>query len=152
MPGSEPCGALHVRTLLCWHTAEHCVRGGRLPCRTSLCQARPERPADVMLRAVAAGRSRLPSALAASSRGFALAPASTLLRRTPAVAAPDRRPEQQQRELSSKVALSKMGSLSVDPLAANTNVQGVEYVLTGFDKLVNWARKSSMWPMTFGLA
>ena len=59
---------------------------------------------------------------------------------------------EQQRELSSKVALSKMGSLAVDPLASNTNVQGVEYVLTGFDKLVNWARKSSMWPMTFGLA
>lgn len=49
-------------------------------------------------------------------------------------------------------ALSKMGSLSVDPLAANTTVQGVEYVLTGLDRLVNWARKSSMWPMTFGLA
>jgi NADH:ubiquinone oxidoreductase subunit B-like Fe-S oxidoreductase len=31
-------------------------------------------------------------------------------------------------------------------------VQGVEYVLTGLDRLVNWARKSSMWPMTFGLA
>ena len=32
------------------------------------------------------------------------------------------------------------------------SVQGVEYVLTGLDRLVNWARKSSMWPMTFGLA
>ena len=107
-----------------------------------------------MLRAVAAGRSRLPGALAASSRGFALAPASALLRRTPVVSQPAdaRRPAEQQRELSSKVALSKMGSLAMDPLAANTNVQGVEYVLTGFDKLVNWARKSSMWPMTFGLA
>ena len=83
-----------------------------------------------------------------------LTPASALLRRTPVVSQPAdaRRPAEQQRELSSKVALSKMGSLAVDPLAANTNVQGVEYVLTGFDKLVNWARKSSMWPMTFGLA
>ena len=49
-------------------------------------------------------------------------------------------------------ALSKMGTLSVDPLAASSTVQGVEYVLTGFDSLVNWARKSSLWPMTFGLA
>lgn len=107
-----------------------------------------------MLRAVAASRSRLPSALVASSRGFALAPTSTLLRRTPMAASPtiDVRKEEQRRELSSKVALNKMGSLAVDPLAGNTNVQGVEYVLTGFDKLVNWARKSSMWPMTFGLA
>ena len=45
-----------------------------------------------------------------------------------------------------------MGTLAVDPLAASSTVQGVEYVLTGFDKLVNWARKSSLWPMTFGLA
>jgi len=27
-----------------------------------------------------------------------------------------------------------------------------EYVLTTLDKLVNWARQGSMWPMTFGLA
>ncbi|MBF0136596.1 MAG: NADH-quinone oxidoreductase subunit B [Magnetococcus sp. DMHC-1] len=26
------------------------------------------------------------------------------------------------------------------------------FLLTGVDKLVNWARTSSMWPMTFGLA
>jgi len=25
-------------------------------------------------------------------------------------------------------------------------------VMTQFDRLANWARKSSMWPMTFGLA
>ena len=46
----------------------------------------------------------------------------------------------------------KMGELSVDKLAGSSTVQGVEYVLTGLDRLVNWARKSSMWPMTFGLA
>lgn len=27
-----------------------------------------------------------------------------------------------------------------------------EYVVTGLDELANWARKGSMWPMTFGLA
>jgi len=27
-----------------------------------------------------------------------------------------------------------------------------EYVLSTLDKIVNWARKSSLWPMTFGLA
>ena len=48
--------------------------------------------------------------------------------------------------------LSRRGTLSVDPLASSSTVQGVEYVLTGFDSLVNWARKSSLWPMTFGLA
>ena len=61
-----------------------------------------------------------------------------------------------QREMSTSMvsskAMSKMGSLSVDKMAGSSAVQSVEYVLTGFDKLVNWARKSSMWPMTFGLA
>ena len=53
--------------------------------------------------------------------------------------------------VSSK-AMSKMGSLSVDKMAGSSAVQSVEYVLTGLDRLVNWARKSSMWPLTFGLA
>ncbi|KAL8287332.1 hypothetical protein RQP46_003784 [Phenoliferia psychrophenolica] len=29
---------------------------------------------------------------------------------------------------------------------------GVEYALSTMDKVVNWARQGSMWPMTFGLA
>ena len=29
---------------------------------------------------------------------------------------------------------------------------GAEYVLSTLDKVVNWARQGSMWPMTFGLA
>jgi len=57
----------------------------------------------------------------------------------------------ERREASSK-ALSKLGGLATDQMAGSQNVQGVEYVLTGLDRLVNWARKSSMWPMTFGLA
>lgn len=28
----------------------------------------------------------------------------------------------------------------------------LEYLLTGIDKLINWARTGSIWPMTFGLA
>ena len=29
---------------------------------------------------------------------------------------------------------------------------GAEYAVSKVDELVNWARKGSMWPMTFGLA
>jgi len=60
-------------------------------------------------------------------------------------------PRENRRESSSKV-LSKMGDLAIDKQASSSAIQGAEYVLTGLDRLANWARKSSMWPMTFGLA
>jgi len=97
-----------------------------------------------MLRVASA--TRRVGASAALSRQ-ALPATGLLARQAPLI---DRRHEQ--RDLTSKAALSKMGTLSVDPLASSSTVQGVEYVLTGFDSLVNWARKSSLWPMTFGLA
>src|ERR1700730_5020198 len=37
-----------------------------------------------------------------------------------------------------------------DVLFANEQPQGV--ILTSLDNVVNWMRKSSIWPMTFGLA
>ncbi len=33
-----------------------------------------------------------------------------------------------------------------------TATNGAEFVVSGFDELTNWARKGSLWPMTFGLA
>ena len=57
-----------------------------------------------------------------------------------------------QRRDASDTALSKMGELGTDKMASFPAIQGIEYVLTGFDRLANWARKSSLWPMTFGLA
>ena len=35
---------------------------------------------------------------------------------------------------------------------ATKSPAGAEYVVTKVDQLVNWARKGSLWPMTFGLA
>ena len=37
-------------------------------------------------------------------------------------------------------------------LSLETPRNGMEYVLSTADKVVNWARQGSMWPMTFGLA
>ena len=45
-----------------------------------------------------------------------------------------------------------MGELSNDRVANSPSMQSAEYVMTQFDRLANWARKSTMWPMTFGLA
>jgi len=95
----------------------------------------------MLARALSKGKvaSRLP--LAARQ----LAPATHLLASRPAIAQPPHRD-------ASTNALSKMGDLSVDKMANSPTIQGIEYVLTGFDRLANWARKSSLWPMTFGLA
>ncbi|KAJ9105164.1 hypothetical protein QFC19_003624 [Naganishia cerealis] len=46
-------------------------------------------------------------------------------------------------------ALAMQGS---NQLSLETPKNGAEWVLTQFDKAVNWARQGSMWPMTFGLA
>jgi len=53
---------------------------------------------------------------------------------------------------SSSRAAAKHAELAVDKMANVPAVQSAEYVMTQFDRLANWARKSSMWPMTFGLA
>jgi len=45
--------------------------------------------------------------------------------------------------------LAKKGS---NQLSLETPRNGAEYVLTTLDKISNWARQGSMWPMTFGLA
>jgi len=31
-------------------------------------------------------------------------------------------------------------------------IPGINAVIAGFDKIINWSRRSSIWPMTFGLA
>jgi NADH-quinone oxidoreductase subunit B len=41
---------------------------------------------------------------------------------------------------------------SPNPFVESNTEFGAGVVTTTFDKLVNWARKSSIWPMTFGLA
>ena len=100
-----------------------------------------------MLRAAASRRALAPVAIAARQA----LPTSGLLARRLAEQQPV---PQRDRQLSTAPSPSSkiMGTLAVDPLASSSTVQGVEYVLTGFDSLVNWARKSSLWPMTFGLA
>jgi NADH dehydrogenase (ubiquinone) Fe-S protein 7 len=90
-----------------------------------------------MRRAALSSRSRLPTTMGSGG----LAPALVALNR----------PTRSERDASSK-ALAKMGELGVDKLASSPAIQGAEYVMTQFDRLANWARKSSMWPMTFGLA
>jgi len=46
------------------------------------------------------------------------------------------------RQASTDVAVAKPGVMA----------NAADYAITGIDSLVNWARRSSMWPMTFGLA
>lgn len=46
-------------------------------------------------------------------------------------------------------AIANRGS---NQLSLEEPKNGVEYVTTTADKIVNWARQGSLWPMTFGLA
>jgi len=42
------------------------------------------------------------------------------------------------------------GASSIDSIV-HRGKDGVEFAVTKLDDIVNWARKGSMWPMTFGL-
>ena len=56
--------------------------------------------------------------------------------------------------LSSKIGGTRhlaAGGSSVDSVLERGK-NGAEFVVSGLDDLVNWARRGSMWPMTFGLA
>jgi NADH dehydrogenase (ubiquinone) Fe-S protein 7 len=38
------------------------------------------------------------------------------------------------------------------PAAASGKSNSLDYVVSGVDTIINWARMGSLWPMTFGLA
>lgn len=56
------------------------------------------------------------------------------------------------RDLHSSVPTQKDqgGASSIDSLL-HKGKDGVEFAVTQLDNVVNWARKGSIWPMTFGL-
>ncbi|GAA5874679.1 hypothetical protein JCM8547_003954 [Rhodosporidiobolus lusitaniae] len=80
-----------------------------------------------------------------SARPLALARTIATSSSSKAVAAP----VVSQSSASNAFQLAKAGS---NQLSLETPRNGVEYALGTMDKIVNWARQGSMWPMTFGLA
>lgn len=79
-------------------------------------------------------RKAVRNAVSAQKRFAALAAAKRFYASTPATA-----------EAQDVGSIDKI--MRADGLANTT-----EYVLCKLDQIVNWARKGSMWPMTFGLA
>ncbi|KAF7793849.1 hypothetical protein EIP86_004970 [Pleurotus ostreatoroseus] len=53
---------------------------------------------------------------------------------------------------SAKTPITQIAKLNSNQLSLETPNNRAEYVLSTLDKIVNWARQGSMWPMTFGLA
>jgi len=48
--------------------------------------------------------------------------------------------------------ITSLANVGSNQLSLETPRNNAEYVLSTLDKVVNWARQGSMWPMTFGLA
>jgi len=96
--------------------------------------ARPTPSSILGLRSIATSSSRPASPPAVQSQGTSLG--ST------------------QRPITEETAANAFGLAKVgsNQLSLETPRNGVEYALGTMDKIVNWARQGSMWPMTFGLA
>ncbi|KAJ9478648.1 putative NADH-ubiquinone oxidoreductase 19.3 kDa subunit, mitochondrial [Pseudozyma hubeiensis] len=102
----------------------------------------------------------------ALTRSFQTSTIKSVPKVATAVAGPSKQQQQQpstSRSISSSAPAKDAGPDGPVPLMAVANrgsnqlsleqpKNGVEYVLSSMDKMANWARQSSFWPMTFGLA
>lgn len=98
----------------------------------------------------------LHAAVASAGRRAALRPpvgvyasASRKLHTTTPVASPADIPTSSTSAIEPITQIAKRGS---NQLSLENPQNKAEYVLSTLDKVVNWARQGSMWPMTFGLA
>ncbi|KAF4339054.1 NADH dehydrogenase (ubiquinone) Fe-S 7 [Fusarium beomiforme] len=85
-------------------------------------------------------------------RPLAITPFSTVPRQTRCVPTPVEYVERQQRNNSSQTAKGVVPHPHPAALADLKPNNLVDYALTTVDKIANWARTGSLWPVSFGLA
>ncbi|GBG29087.1 NADPH-quinone oxidoreductase subunit K, chloroplastic [Hondaea fermentalgiana] len=101
----------------------------------------------MLARMVLASRGAAQPATMKMALGNALAPAAAKTLPRAAVAAQAARGF----HAGTPTQKDQGGASSIDSLL-HKGKDGVEFAVTQLDNVVNWARKGSLWPMTFGLA
>ncbi|TNY21494.1 hypothetical protein DMC30DRAFT_198886, partial [Rhodotorula diobovata] len=133
------------------HTRSGCSRFGQVCCSPQLQPSQTPTDPPFLLSPPPGLTPALRQARPLALRSIATTPSRPAVpahqAQSAAVGAPTQQMTQQQ--ASNAFDLAKVGS---NQLSLETPRNGVEYALGTMDKIVNWARQGSMWPMTFGLA
>lgn len=48
--------------------------------------------------------------------------------------------------------ITTIGAPSLVEVEEGTKIMSPNIIITSLDKIINWGRRSSLWPLTFGLA
>lgn len=140
---------INTHTLTPWHSEQQLEVGGSA---THVLVAHPDRGCfPGLLQLSRSTPLAAPSTLNASIRLLS-STSSSNASTTSSYGGPAVKSTQSTGMTSSPADISALAVRGSNQASLETPRNGMEYVLSTADKVVNWARQGSMWPMTFGLA